>query len=1036
MKFNNLSRILLTISIFVILISMSVVITAPAETTNQEPVRTVRAIDVGIDGVGDVTAITNPEHFPGQPITLNCTVREYLNTSVSQPFTVLFTIDDNVPDIPGYHYQDNQTVQPWMLPPGQTINLTWNWTPPLHAPPGSSWNFSDGDHKFTAIFTTIYDGDSNSANNQKMLDVIVKKPDFQVEIQSGWNNLPEPIKTITITPGTVTKFPLNFTVFNFKKETWIDFNITTPAGWQASTPPPKFFSPNSNSSRDNLSLIVFPSIDREYSPTQTELPIILKGTCRRYPFATDLLIFKVKISFIPFPEIIPPDTKTAQPGEVYVDFNVINDGNGQDSFISEATVGQTTFEKIKLAEQGWKAIVHSGKYSRIMARGETHNVRVKVTIPSTVPAGAPCLINLTVTSEKAEFACPNHDYAIQSGYFYIYSGKMKNVDVQDKIAPIDMAPDSEKTISFTVRNVGNGVDKTITCNITDEPEAWKTTLDTSDIPFTGLGRQAEADIELTIRTPKEVTKGTYTIKVAGISEGEIKDESTITINILQERKVDLICKESRKSGNVSERLEYVITVRNVGNSPDTIDLTRTFVTENMQSDWTAQLSKKVVTLYPYQSSDVILTVEIPIDALADTNPTTHAITEPYEIELKGVSQNDTSIKDTVLLEVNVEPIYNFKFSKESDTLEIISGKKTIIDYEIEIQNLGNTWDTIDFTYEGESWEGGPLIETWTSIPFHKRLPPGQIENVFFGVEPPADIPIGEYTFTITGTSANDKSVENQIELTIRVITSDLEISAIRFNGKTISELGTVNPNDVLLITVDIQNVGDLIFINSSYGKIFIEFHEEKNYIGDRNLTYLPTESYDAENSLATVSISWTVGKSESYTIIVRLDPDGNFPESDTSNNVKSETILVEGGESTGTSTSDEGSENEELMLIVLLIIILIVILFIGLWITLTSLKKAKLAGYTEDGEYKPYEDREEITFDKDEDHEGGDEFEVPSEHPYGKGGMKGGGAKIITTKPIRKTKPIKKIKPLKPVEELPEPINAPEGYLPPADQDY
>jgi uncharacterized membrane protein len=718
-----------------------------------------------------------------------------------------------------------------------------------------------------------------------------------------------------------------------------------------------------------------------------------------------------------------------------VDYNVINDGNGQDSFIAEATVGQTPFEKAKLAEQGWKAIVHSGKYSRIMSRGDIHLVRVKITIPATVPAGAPCLVNLTVTSEKALFACPSHPYAIQSGFFYMYSGKMKNVDVQNKIPAITMGPDSEETISFTIRNVGNGVDNTITCNITDAPQGWKTILDTSDIPFTGLGRQAEADIELTIKTPDEVTWGTFKIKVAGISEDEIKDESEITINILKVRKVDLLCKEAKKSGNVSERLEYVVSVRNLGNSPDTIDLTDTFLTANMQLDWTASLSKKVVSLYAYQSSDVILTVEIPIDALADTNPATHAIAEPYEIEIKGLSQNDTSIKDTTVLEVHVEPIYNFKFSKVSDTLEIISGKKTIIDYPIEIYNLGNTWDTIDFTYEGETWDTGPTIETWTSLPFHKRLPPGQIENILFGVDPPADIPKGEYTFTVTGTSANDKSVEHSIDLTIRVINSDLEISEIRFNGKTIGELGAVEPNDVLLISVEIKNIGDLIYINSTYGKIFIEFYEEKNYIGDRNVTYLPTESYDSENAAVTVSISWTVGKLDSYTIIVRLDPEGNFPESDTTNNVKSETISVEG--STDDQTSKESdAENDELYMIVLLIIILIVILLIGLWITLTSLKKAKMAGYTEDGEYKPYEEREEITFDKDEDHGEGDEFEVPSEHPYGKGGRKGGGAKIITTQPIRKTKPIKKIKPMKPINELPEPIDSPDGYLPPADTEY
>lgn len=1031
-----------------ILISFTVIVAPTLATPTQDDTRAARVdVDVGIDGVGDVTGTTKPEHFPGQPITLNCTVRNYLNETIPQAFEVVFTINDNVPDIPGYNYKDNQTVYPWMLPKLGTVNLTWNWTPPLHAPPGGSWNFSEGDHTFTANFFAIYDGDINSANTQMDLDVIIKKPDFQIHIASGWNNVPEPIKTITIVPGTVTKFPLNFTVFNKRKETWCDFNVTTPTEWQASNPPPKFFTTNSNSSNDNLSLIVFPAIKREFSPTQTELPIILKGTCRRYPFAVATWIFKVKIAFIPYPDIITPVTKTAQPSEVYCDFNVVNDGNGQDSFMSEATVGQTPFEMQKLAEQGWKAIVHSGKFSPILERGDSHLVRVKVTIPSTVPAGSPALINLTVHSEKATFTDAKHPYAIQSGFFYMYSGKMKNVDVQDKISSINMKPNSEATIPFTVRNVGNGIDNTITVNVTEVPENWKAILDRSDIPFIGLGRQAVADIELTIKTPKEVTVGTYTIKVAGIAEDDIKDTSEITVNVLKVRKVDLLCRETKQTGNVSERLEYIISVRNLGNSHDTVDLNKEYLTNNMGGDWNAELSKETVSLYPYQTSDVILTVDIPIDALADTDSTTLRDFEPYEIEVQGVSQNDTSVKDTAIMEIYVAPIYNFRFSKESDVVEMISGGKSSISYEIELQNLGNTWDQIDFDYDGETWDGGPIITTWTSLPLHKSSPPGQIDTIIFSVDPPADIPIGDYVFTITGTSKGDKSVEHNFDLTVRVINSDLAISEIRFNGKTIDELGRVSPNEVLLISVDIQNVGDLIYLNTSgnppYGKLFIEFNEEKNYIGDRNITYLATEAYDPANSVVTLSMSWSVGKLKSYTIIVLLDPGKNFPDSNRDNNRISDTVIVY-IEGSGETEAEKEASTSEIYMIALLIIILVIILLIGLKITLSSLRRAKRAGYTETGEYKPYEEREEITFDKDDETDGSDEFEVPSDRPYKKGGLKGGVA-IITTHPIRKTKPISKIKPISDdtslelpkgeppgrLHELPESSDAPGGYLPP-----
>jgi hypothetical protein len=397
------------------------------------------------------------------------------------------------------------------------------------------------------------------------------------------------------------------------------------------------------------------------------------------------------------------------------------------------------------------------------------------------------------------------------------------------------------------------------------------------------------------------------------------------------------------------------------------------------------------------------------------------------------------------MEIYVAPIYNFRFSRESDVAEMISGGKSSISYELELQNLGNTWDQIDFEYDGETWDGGPIITTWTSLPLHKSSPPGQIDTIIFSVDPPADIPIGDYVFTITGTSKGDRDVEHDFELTVRVINSDLEISEIRFNGKTINELGKVSPNEVLLISVDIKNVGDLIYLNTSgnppYGKLFVEFNEEKNYIGDRNITYLPTDAYDPTNSVVTLSMSWSVGKLKSYTIIVLLDPGKDFPDSNRDNNRISETVVVD-AQGSGETQSDEEASTGEIYMIALLIIILVIILLIGLRITLSSLRRAKRAGYTETGEYKPYEEREEITFDKDDEHEEGDEFEVPSDRPYKKGAMKGGAA-IITTQPIRKTKPISKIKPITDdfelpkgappgrLHELPESSDTPGGYLPP-----
>ena len=496
-------------------------------------------VDVGIDNIVDITAQTSPEHYPGMPITINCTVREYLNDAIGQSFDVIFTIDDNVDDLPGITHYANQTVLPPDLPPGGVLDLTWHWTPPLHAPQGSSWNYSEGHHIFTAIFSTAYDGDINSSNNQMKLNITVLNPNFDLELESGWGGVPEPIKLITIQTNDVTKFSSNFTVYNLGKETWVDFKVIVPKDWMATIPTPIFMPSFSNTSGSNLSFTVFPSSDREYSPTQEELPIILEAYSRRYTFAADSVTFKVKIAFIPYPLIYPPETIFAAPFEFFVDVNVTNDGNGQDSFIAEASVGELPFEIEKLTQQGWSAEVSSGKYSRILDRGDNHTVTVKITIPLTVPAGAPCLVNLTVTSEKAMFACPNHPYAVQSGFFYVYSDAYYNVDLQDNISSISMLPDSEETISVRIRNTGNTLDYAIMVNVTSAPEGWIVSIDTDDIPKPALASQDFANIELTIRTPKQVVMGRYYITITASSHGMVKDEAVITVDIMKYLKINL-----------------------------------------------------------------------------------------------------------------------------------------------------------------------------------------------------------------------------------------------------------------------------------------------------------------------------------------------------------------------------------------------------------------------------------------------------------------------------------------------------------------
>ncbi len=860
-------------------------------------------VDVGIENVIDVTAKTQPDHYPGMPITISCTVRNYLNSNIPQAFEVVFTIDDNVPDVPGYHYQANQTITTAQLPPNGAVNLTWNWTPPLHAPPGSSWNFLEGDHTFTAIFTVIYDGDINTGNNQMKLDIIVKKSPYDIEIISGWGGIPEPVKTIKIEYGTTTIFHLNFTVFNFGKETWVDFEVIPSTGWQISITPPIFLASGANSTNENLTINVFPTIKREYSPANIELPITIKVICRSYPIEYDTEIFKVIVSFIPYPWIIIPYTITVQPGVIYVNFTIINDGNGLDSFRSEATVGQTPFEINKLKEQGWNATVHSGKFSKILERGENHTVTVKIEIPSTVPAGTPCLVNLTVFSERAEFICPGHPYAVLSGFVYIYSKSYKDADIQDYVPAIDMMPGSEATITFSVRNIGNGIDKTITCNVTEIPEGWNYTIDTSDIPFTGLGRQAVADIKLTIKTPKQVNIGEYIIKIAAISEDKIKDESNITIYILESEGIELSSEASWFVIEPGIDNIFNVSIENLGNSQNYFKLVTYCEPSQAGLEEFIVLEYDSVLLGSYVKNNLTVTIKVPKDFPADSDLHTYNL-DDYELQIFIVKENAPEINDSLNVGIHINPIYSFEPSENFLIDYIVRNSGVGTRYKINISNTGNFRDTIRFSVEGINGSN----TSWLSMPIRLDLEFQEYQYLFIDVDPPrSDLLLDDYEFIIKCISKGIELSRRSIKLVLKAIDFDLKITNIRIENK-ISDNFKIIEGQTVDISADVSY--DFQELEPAKYKLPVDIDPRNSMV---NITLLDNTheifngttvvNFFTDEATRRVTLSWTALHVDMHKLTVTVDPEDYVTESNEDNNTAEFFVQVDVPLSAGSGNS-------------------------------------------------------------------------------------------------------------------------------------
>ena len=977
--------------------------------------------DVGIVSISDIDKDElKIDHYPGTVAHMNVTVKNYGDTDITTPFEILLTISDGNTRPPGYHFQDNKTFPTCLglskIAANESRNISWNWTVPLKMPDGCEKNFSESSITFTAFFTTLMENDVGSNNNQEWINILVNQPDFEIRLEKGWPfwKVEEKDKIITVRSGEPNLFQLNFTMHNDGKGSYINYTTTEPTDWKAIPPPRKYYNDRSNTTNENLSLTIFPSVNREYLPTATWLYITLTAICESYPLAFAIITFRVKINFIPFPQIIPPEPPSGEdiykipPGEAYINFKVYNMGNGEDNFETKAQVGETSYEKKLLEKKGWKAIVHSGKYTRILKRGEYQVVTVKLFVPSMVRSGSPCAVKLTAISIKN----PNHPDSSKNSTYYVFTDLFKNVAFVDKeLKPMYMFPDSERSTIFKIRNVGNYVDNTIQVNVTILPEDWEVIIDSSDLPVGGIPINGTADIEVTVKTPNHVVESKYDIVIGLLSNYNLREEKTLEVNVLKVRKISLRCVQAKKMGNISEKISYLLTIENNGNSKDTINLRYSLMTPEMdQNKWRVELSKNHTTLYPYESRDVIVTILIPHDALADTNYLTLNVQEGYIIEISGISQNDTTVTDEKEIEIVVNPIYDFSFNKEKDRKYLILHQTQILDYSFSVENKGNMWDLI------EIWpESTRSNLAWISIPYEERkLLAGVTEELTINFDPPPTLSAGEYVFIIHGRSANNPLLNSSLELTLEIIEADLELTEIRIGDKLLSE-AEIKEGETVLLRVRLTNVGDLDYFNKTTNRdVVIKFMEGSNYIGETNISYLPSQRTSDENSIW-VSHSWKIGKARLYNLIVKLDPYEAFSESVTDNNELSGKIDVKAVDAAGEG-GDE-IESSDIFTMLGLIIACVIIMLIGLWMNISFAKRAKKKGYTKDGEYKPYDESAKTDFDRDEEEEEpeGGVLGIRDKHPYaakkGDKFMKDV-LSIITMKPIRKTKPIKKSKPI------------------------
>jgi uncharacterized repeat protein (TIGR01451 family) len=245
---------------------------------------------------------------------------------------------------------------------------------------------------------------------------------------------------------------------------------------------------------------------------------------------------------------------------------------------------------------------------------------------------------------------------------------------------------------------------------------------------------------------------------------------------------------------------YTITVQNIGNVIDSIDLT----VSGLPSSWQTSFDQSSVTLNPGDSKTFILSIK-PLRDFS-TSPGDYAFTVTGKSANANVAGSDSAT-------VHVLPFYDPRIKIVPSSQQIKPGHMAT--YTITVQNLGNAIDGIDLGINyldfGTQFRAFPtaIQPSWAILgDAHFSLNPGQMNNTTLNITAPSTwqgVENATYRFNATVTSETDPTANLSDTANLKIIATkesrprfiELEISSLKHgvNASTI-------PPDIMASLLD------------------------------------------------------------------------------------------------------------------------------------------------------------------------------------------------------------------------------------------
>jgi uncharacterized membrane protein len=455
----------------------------------------------------------------------------------------------------------------------------------------------------------------------------------------------------------------------------------------------------------------------------------------------------------------------------YYSFEVTNKGNAVDSFdLSVASDSVPT---------GWEASLDNDEVSSLGV-GQSINLTDVLVVKAPTDAAADVVATILVKVSSQENSSVYKNFTSRSTVLQNFDPKITIVGQDTQSAD----PDVEVTYNLKIENQGNGEDE-ISLALSGSNSTWGTLGESS---FT-LAAGANTTTTLRVTAPEDTTaQNGYKITIKATSEDTttIKNRD-VFLNVNQVYEVSVsVSGDTTKSGDPGDTVSYSISVKNKGNSDDTITLNL----EGDKASWGSIVED--VDLEQGQTKVVNLTVNIDEDAVVGDNT----------ITVNGSSEDSITAYDTSSVTISVNKQYKVDVivsSKSGDPgVELV--------YPMRVQNKGTGSDSFKL-----------LIDDYPAN-WIVQLESEYVEDVAAGGEKTVNvtitIPSGEqnqaFTTNITASSlgAADENPPKWVNTTVGVTTIVNQEYWIDLSVESSTIDAIIGTPVTVTITIDNLGTGD------------------------------------------------------------------------------------------------------------------------------------------------------------------------------------------------------------------------------------